>query len=474
MIVLIALVVLIAVLLTRTAIVCVKARKLSPSQFSCSEETLQKHGDGLSAFIQCQTVSHKDSYDDTEFAKLRLVVRERFPLLHQQAEYQVFGSDCWMYKIPGKDPSRNIMLMSHHDVVEAGEGWTYPPFGGVVDEGRLYGRGTVDTKSPLYAQMAAMEALLKTGFQPECNVYIGSSHNEETSGDGFPKAVAYFKEQGITFEVVMDEGGAVVDAPLGGMKCKKCAMVAVHEKGRYRLNCTATAASSHTSLNGAGAANVNERMAFFIRDVQRTKPFIRRLNPQMKAMFTALAPYCSAPMRVLFSNLWLFGGLLTALLPKISPQAGGMIGTSCVFNKIQGESVKNSCTCTALLRSVDRADMEKDLAAFYAIAKKYDIQVQADPTAAYFDPADLSRPAYAYTMDRIAHHFPDAPAAPMILTAGSDARYMAEVCDCVLRFTPIRLSKAQLSSVHAKDENIDLSTVAEAVAFYKDYVASYR
>jgi carboxypeptidase PM20D1 len=251
-------------------------------------------------------------------------------------------------------------------------------------------------------------------------------------------------------------------------------MVAIHEKGVHDLVLTAETQSSHGSLTSGTKATPTERMAAFITEVCKKPPFIRRLNPQMKAMFTALAPYCSFPMQVLFSNLWLFGGLLTALLPKISPQAGGMIGSSCVFNKIQGESVKNSCTCTALLRSVDGGDMEKDLAVFHAIAKKYDIQVQADPTAAYFEPADMTRPAFAYTMDRIAHHFPDAPAAPMILTAGSDARYMAEVCPCVLRFTPIRLSKAQLSSVHAKDENIDLSTVAEAVAFYKDYVASYK
>ena len=76
---------------------------------------------GLGRMIACATVSHRGAYDDAEFAKLRDTVRALFPRFHACAEYRVFGEDCWVYRIPGADGARAVMLMSHHDVAEAGD-----------------------------------------------------------------------------------------------------------------------------------------------------------------------------------------------------------------------------------------------------------------------------------------------------------------------------------------------------------------
>ena len=86
----------------------------------------------------------------------------------------------------------------------------------------------------------------------------------------------------------------------------------------------------------------------------------------------------------------------------------------------------------------------------------------------------MTAPAYRYTMDCIAKVFPRFPAAPYILPAGTDAWRLTPVCDCVLRFAPTRMSKQQLGSIHAADENLDISAVAEAAAFYKYFVENYR
>jgi len=77
----------------------------------------------LQKMIQCKTISVKDSYDGTEFTKLRDVMEELFPLVHEKAKKLIFGDDCWIYCIEGKDKSRNIMLMSHHDVVAVEGEW---------------------------------------------------------------------------------------------------------------------------------------------------------------------------------------------------------------------------------------------------------------------------------------------------------------------------------------------------------------
>lgn len=438
-----------------------------------TQEELLRHGENLLRMIQCETVSVKGSYDDTEFAKLRAVTEELFPRIYQKAERHIFGDDCWMYCLPGADPTRNIMLMSHHDVVPAEGDWTHACFGEIAD-GKLWGRGALDTKTPLYAELAALEGLLEKGYIPPCNVWIGSSHNEELGGDGVPKARDWFMEQGITFEVILDEGGGVIDAPIGGMDCEKCAMIAVHEFGKQYLDLTATAENGHTSLTSAVKASPVERMTAMIQDLVRGDLFIRRMNPQIRGMLAHLAPYCKFPLNLVFGNLWLFGGLLQRLLPKLSPQAAAMIGTTCVPKEICGSAKEKKCTAMVLLRPVDAEDWKQDLKAVYTLANKYDITVSIRENSEYQGPADMTHRPFAYLKNCIRLVFPDCPPAPMILPAGTDARTLTDVCPCVLRFAPLRMSSAQMASIHAEDENVDLDAVADAVLFYTRFLENYR
>lgn len=449
-----------------------KARPLTPSTLIFTDAELLHYAQQLQKMIRCKTVSVKDSYDDTEFAKLRNIMAELFPLVHEKAEKLTFSNDCWIYKLPGRNTSRNVMLMSHHDVVAADGEWEHDPFAAEIADGKLWGRGTVDTKTPLFAEFSALEELLGEEFELPCNIWIGSSHNEELGGDGIPTALKYFQEQGITFEVILDEGGAVIEPPMGGMKCDKCAMVAVHEKGRYKLLCTADAKSAHAGLTSATTATPVERMSGFIHEISAKNIFIRRLNPQVSAMFSHIAPYCGFPMKQLLGNLWIFGGILKKVLPKVSPQAGGLIGTTCSFYEINTSSNK-CCTATAMLKSVDEQDMYRDIDTLKSVAAKYGISLTEGEDSEYHGPADMTKPQFAYTMNCIQTIFPQHPAAPMILPAGTDARTLTEICPCVLRFAPITLSNQQLASVHSENENIDLTSIAEAVAFYKYFVRNY-
>lgn len=237
-----------AVLLLNTALKTRNARALEGQHPVFTDTELEEYANVFSRMLRCATVSVKDQYDDTEFAKLRSVVEEAFPLLHQKAERRILADDCWMYKIPGKDSSRNILLMSHHDVVAADTDWTMPAFDGIIRDGKVYGRGAADTKGSLCAILFAAEEMLRAGTVPPVNLYILSSHNEELGGDGMSATLAYCQENGITFEVILDEGGAIVEPPLAGMNCEMCAMVAVHEKGRLKLKCTVRNESSHVSL----------------------------------------------------------------------------------------------------------------------------------------------------------------------------------------------------------------------------------
>ena len=426
--------------------------------------------------VQCATVSVKGSHDDTEFAKFRDLVAEQFPLIHGSCERMLFGDGCLVYKLKGKDESRNIMLMSHHDVVPATEkeNWDYPPFEGRIVDGKIYGRGVADTKSSFYGELEALEQLLGQGYVPPCNVWIGSSCNEETGGNGIPAARDYFREQGIEFELVIDEGGAVIDPPVGGLNCPKCAMVAIHEKGVHDVIFTAETASSHTNLTGGNKASPTERMAAFITEVCKNPPFIRRINNQTRLMLSSMAPHAGFPLKLVFSNLGLFGPLLCKILPKLSPQAGGLIGTTCMFNDVVSSEKGLVCTAKVTLRSVDDKDLAADVESLKKVAAKYGIETKLGDRQEYHAPADHTLPPFALVANCVREIFPDAPVVPYILPAGTDARTLTDVCKCVVRFAPIRMSKEQLGSIHSRNENIDVSALGSCVAFYRRLLELYQ
>ncbi len=447
-------------------------RKLSPrpQHKTLAEQTA--YAESLAEIIRCKTVSVEGSFDDTEFKKQRDIFEKLFPLVHKRAEKMTFGDDCWIYKIEGKDKSRNIMLMSHHDVVEAKGEWQHPGFCGEIHGGALWGRGTVDTKTPLFAEFQALEELLSEGFEPKTNLYIGSSHNEEIGGDGIPLALEYFKEHGIEFEAILDEGGAIISPPLAGIKCN-CAMMAVHEKGRCTLELVARDGGGHKGLAASSSTPVT-RMAAFITEINTKNVFIRRLHPQVREMFTHLAPYCPFAMRLIFGNLWAFEKLLIKIIPKINAQAASMLGTTGTFNEISVNKEEKTCNSKIFLRCVDGEDFEKDKAKIKEVAKKYSVEVIETKDNFCYRPADMNSPVFSYTKSCIASVFPDVALAPYILPAGTDARHLCEICPCVIRFAPIEMNDQQFASVHSENENISLESIANSVVFYKKFIKEYR
>ncbi|HWF78599.1 MAG TPA: acetylornithine deacetylase/succinyl-diaminopimelate desuccinylase family protein [Caulobacteraceae bacterium] len=93
----------------------------------------------------------------------------------------------------GAGPGPCVHFNGHIDVVSVGEGWTRPPFEAVVEEGRIYGRGTCDMKGGIAAAIVAVEALLDSGASLPGAIEISGTGDEESGGYG---GVAWLAERG--------------------------------------------------------------------------------------------------------------------------------------------------------------------------------------------------------------------------------------------------------------------------------------
>ena len=78
-------------------------------------------------------------------------------------------------------------MMAHYDVVPVNEEkWDKPPFAGVIEDGILWGRGTLDTKVTFNGVLSAADSLIGQGFRPEKDIYFAFSGGEEINGQGAP------------------------------------------------------------------------------------------------------------------------------------------------------------------------------------------------------------------------------------------------------------------------------------------------
>lgn len=81
-------------------------------------------------------------------------------------------------------------ILAHLDVVPAGNGWTHPPFGGEIADGKIYGRGTMDDKGPAVTCLYALKALKDEGFTPKKRIKLIVGCNEESGW----KCIEHYKK----------------------------------------------------------------------------------------------------------------------------------------------------------------------------------------------------------------------------------------------------------------------------------------
>lgn len=97
-----------------------------------------------------------------------------------------------------------VHLNGHFDVVPASDGWTVDPFGGLVRDGRVYGRGTCDMKAGITAAIYAAEAIRRAGIPLHGSIEVSGTVDEESGGFA---GMAYLAEQG---RVSADRTDAVI------------------------------------------------------------------------------------------------------------------------------------------------------------------------------------------------------------------------------------------------------------------------
>lgn len=361
--------------------------------------------------------------------------------------------------------------MSHQDVVPAEGEWKYPPFSGEIADGRVWGRGTVDTKGSLMCIFQGIEELMEEGYEPEGDVYIASSSTEEVAGNGASKTVQWLLDHNVKLQFLMDEGGMVVDEPMAGVK-GRYAMIGTMEKGTGNIVITARSTGGHASAPEKNTPIA--RLSAFITDIEKNNPNKLEFTSTVLEMFRRLGPQAKGVLGFAMRHAKGLSPVLKKVLPAVSAKGAAMLRTTMAWTMCSGSQARNVLPENAWVnintRFIIHQDVEKTKKILQPYLEKYDLEAEYVNCHEPQTPVDHNSKAFKLIEETVDEIYPGVISSPYVMTGGTDAYYYAPVTDNALRFAPIYIDSQQLGSIHAKDENIFISSLPKAIEFYKAIV----
>ena len=425
--------------------------------------------DALAQLIRCKTVSYNDHSleDQGEFEKLVALLPELYPHVFETCDFQQLPDRALLFRWPGKQTGDPAVLMAHYDVVPVNEEhWEKPPFDAIIEDGVLWGRGTLDTKATFSGVLFSANHLIAQGFQPEHDIYFAFSGGEEVNGKGAPNIVQYFVDHNLTPSIVVDEGGAVVQDVFPGVKAS-CAVVGIAEKGMLNAQYTVKSAGGH-------ASSPKPHTPVGVLAAACTKveghPFPMHMTKPAAEMFDTLGRHSTLLYRMIFANLWCFGWVLDLLGRKSGGEMNALLRTTSAFTQMEGSSARNVIPPEARMVANMRLNPADSIESALAYLKKTVNDPTVEITAVdSFEPSRISETdcdAWRMLSATVAETFPGTIVTPYLMVACSDSRHWGRISDKVYRFCPMEMSAEERATIHGHNERIRLECIAQCTEFY--------
>lgn len=425
--------------------------------------------ENLASMVRCRTVSNDDHTleDEAEFDKFRELLGDSYPLAHQRCEFRRIGRTGLLYRWPGKSSISPTVYMAHYDVVPAAEeDWEHPPFAGVIRDGYLWGRGALDTKGTLCAIMEGAEHLLVQGFVPANDIYLSFAGDEEVNGAGAADIVDYLLEQGVRPQMVLDEGGAIVEGAVPGVS-GKYALVGTGEKGKLHLRLSYKSKGGHASTPPP-----HSPVGILARAVVKVegKPLRFHLARPVREMFDILGRHAGFGLKLFYANLRLFSPLLNLAAKKMGGEINALVRTTVAFTKMQGSDAVNVfpplASVEADVRMMEGSTSRSVMRDFERRIGNAAIQFEALETIEVMPFSAIGTEPWRRLEEGILQVWPGTLVAPYLMLAASDSRQFTRISDNVLRFSGMELSAAERGMIHGADERIPLDKIETTVKFF--------
>ena len=425
--------------------------------------------ENLRTLVRFKTVSYRDPSleDDAEFEGMIEKLPSLYPNVYKACTLTRLPDRALLYKWEGKNHDAPAVLMAHYDVVPVNaDAWDKPPFEAILEDGVIWGRGTLDTKVTFASILYAADTLIAGDFVPENDIYFAFSGGEEVNGKGASNIVDYFEENKIIPAMVVDEGGAVVENVFPGVKAP-CGMIGIAEKGMidvcYRAKSAgghASAPKPHTPVGDLSAACVKVE----------SHPFKAHLSAPVAQMFDTLGRHSNFLYRMIFANLWCFSPILDMICKKSGGELNALMRTTVAFTQMSGSSASNVIPPEATMVSNIRLNPLDTIDSALEYLRYVVDDGRIEITALHgMNPSRISRTdcdGYARVANAVASTWKGSIVTPYLMVQCSDSRHWGRISDRVYRFSAMDLTSAERATIHGNNERIRVDCLCRAAEFY--------
>jgi acetylornithine deacetylase/succinyl-diaminopimelate desuccinylase-like protein len=372
-------------------------------------------------------------------------------------------------RLAGDGSLGGIVLHHHVDVVYADRRyWTVDPFGGVIADGYLYGRGAIDMKSTGILHLAAMLALKRARVPLKRDLVFLATADEEAGSEFGAQFIAdHHRDWLAGAEYAISELGAVVHhAGLTG----PLASIVISEKTGLPLVLTARSEPGHGSMPWPDTAP-NRLVRALNRLLEAERPF--RVLPEVQEFFSRVAGLLPGDTGLGYDDLErsLRDPAFRARFVE-NRQFAAMVRTTFAVTMLRGSEKSNVIPPEATAQLDCRmlaGDDPEEIAAWVrrAIADEHvEVTIEREPKVPNLSPPDTE--LYKAMADTLRRRVPGAVVAPTVFIAFTDNWVFRRCGLHGYGFSPFVIEEAELQRIHGNDERLSLENLREGVRAYTE------
>ena len=367
-------------------------------------------------------------------------------------------------RIRGDGTARPVILLAHMDVVgvEAGK-WSCDPFGGLVRDGYLYGRGAIDDKGMLAANLMTMllvrRRLVSTGERLRRDVVLVATSDEEAGGaDGIAWLVANHPKL-LDAEFAINEGGRT-RIVAGG---KRYLAIQTAEKSSHIVTLTARGPAGHASIPLEGNAifrlgRALERLSRYSEPVtltDTTRDFFRKLatvwsDEGERAAMSALASSNSEEQAR--------GAAVMSRIPVFNAVIRNTISPTTIAGGVQGNVIPAQVSAAVNIRTIPGNSID-DVVSRIKAALGDDVEVAITARGAEAPPSDASSAMFKAIEASAKELDPEIAVVPYLSTGSTDSQALRRIGVNAYGILPFPMAKEDEERMHGHDERVPLESL---------------
>lgn len=363
------------------------------------------------------------------------------------------------------DPSKALLLVAHMDVVGVERAkWTVDPFGAVPKNGYIYGRGAIDDKGMLAANLAAFIALKRANARLNRDVILLATDDEENSGDASIRMLIAKYWDKIAAKYSINEGGNVF------VKNGKAQYVAVQASEKVAMNVTVIAKGTGGHASIPLKDNAVTHLAAAVEKIGSYNAPVH-FTTIVRRYFEGIAPLQDDEIAKWIRSLDTpdRGEHAARVISETNPMWNAMlrdtISPTMLTAGVRANVIPSEARATLNIRLLPGNTITTLLAELNKLVNDPLVKLELQPDAGLAAPdSSLESEFYAAIVKASAEEFGGAPVLPFQSTWATDSAQLRLHNVQAYGLVPFPLTDEDIKRMHGDDERIPAAAFAKGVA----------